>query len=328
MSVSVHPTVNRTAAAGSALFHLLLLLWLGQVKPGEARREEPRPERKRVITHLIDPPTELTQRAKNRGPLSKELVAEAILPRPQVRQPAPAPLEKKGAAAPRSQAPIPPAPQVAKIQATPEPPKIEIAAKEMAKLPQASPPPPLVEKPKLAFETPQAQAAPVPKAAINPALVAQNPIQDAVRSISRNGASGSQAVGDAAAELEATGPGLNLPPSAGRPRSSLELKSDPMGVDFKPYLVRVLATVRRNWFAIYPETARMGQRGRVLVEFAVAPDGTITKVVFAQQSGSRSLDEAAVAALSASNRLPPLPTDFKGNRVVLQFTFSYNMAVR
>ena len=324
-------SVNRTAAAGSALFHLLLLFWLGEVKPGEARRQELPPERKRVITHLIDPPTELTQRAKNHGPLSKELVAEAILPRPQVRQPAPAPLEKKGTAAPRAQAslpPTPPAPQVAKIQAAPEPPKIEIVAKEMAKLPQASSPPPPVEKPKLAFETPQAQAAPVPKAAVNPALVAQNPIQDAVRNISRNGASGSQAVGDAAAELEATGPGLNLPPSAGRPRSSLELKSDPMGVDFKPYLVRVLATVRRNWFAIYPETARMGQRGRVLVEFAVAPDGTITKVVFAQQSGSRSLDEAAVAALSASNRLPPLPTDFKGNRVVLQFTFSYNMAVR
>jgi len=318
------PQLNRAAIAGSALFHLLLVLWLAQVKPSAPQPDQPEP--KRVVTHLIDPPTELTQRARNRGPLSKELIAEAIQPRPQIRKPAPAPVARQAAPGPRPQAPTPP-PQFAKTQAAPEPPKIEIAARERAPLPQAAPPPP-AEKPKLAFETPQAQAAPVPKEAINPALVAQNSIQDAVRNIARTGASGSQSVGDAAAELEATGPGLNLPPSAGRPRSSLELKSDPMGVDFKPYLVRVLTTVRRNWFAVYPEAARMGQRGRVLVEFAVAPDGTITKVVFSQQSGSRPLDEAAVAALSASNRLPPLPADFKGNRVVLQFTFSYNMAVR
>lgn len=309
---------NRAAVLGSALFHVLLLIWLGTVKQGPPPPPDEYKEPKRVVTHLIDPPTELTQRAPNKAPLSKELVAEAILPRPQIRKPAPPPLPTPA-----------PVKQPAKPQPPPEPPKIQIAEAEKMQLPQAAPPPPPpVEKPKLVFENVQTQAAPVAKANANPALAPQNAIQEAVRNIARTGPSGSQAVGDASAELENTGPGLNLPPSAGRPRSSLELKSDPMGVDFKPYLVRVLATVRRNWFAIYPEAARLGQRGRVLVEFAVAPDGTITKVVFSQQSGSRPLDEAAVAALSASNRLPPLPADFKGNRVVLQFTFSYNMAAK
>jgi len=315
---------NRAALLGSLLVHLVLLLLLGSVRSGPSAPPPPRPEPKHVVTHLIDPPTELTQKAPNRGKLSKELIAEAILPRPQVRQPSPAPVTRRMAAPPPT-----PQTEAAKPQAAMEPPKIELAAKEAPKLPQAAPvAPPPVEKPKLAFESPTQQAAPVGRAAANPALVAQNPIQDAVRSIARTGATGAQQVGDAAADLESIGPGLNLPPSAGRPRSSLELKSDPMGVDFKPYLIRVLATVRRNWFAIYPETARMGQRGRVLVEFAVANDGTITKVVFASQSGSRPLDEAAVAALSASNRLPPLPSEFKGSRIVLQFTFSYNMPTR
>ena len=314
---------NRIAVAGSLAAHLALLLFLGNVDGTRHAPPPDEPERKRVVTRLIDPPTQLTQRAPNKAPLSKELVAEAILPRPQIQHEAPAPKARQAA---------PPAPQVPQrvpqpTPATPEPPKIELAAKETAKLPQAAPPPP-VEKPKLAFELPPTQAAPVAKSAINPSLITQNPIQDAVRNISRSGPSGSQSVGDAAAELDASGPGLNLPPSAGRPRSSLELKSDPQGVDFKPYLIRVLATVRRNWFAIYPEAARMGQRGRVLVEFAVAADGTITKVIYTAQSGSRPLDEAAVAALSASNRLPPLPTAFKGSRVVLQFTFSYNLTTR
>ncbi len=307
---------NRAAIAGSALFHLCILFWLGTIKQSPMPPPDQATERKRTITHLVDPPTALTQRARNKAPLSKELFAEAILPRPQVRKPAPPPSPT-------------PAREAAKPQAIPEPPRIQIATAEKAPIPQATPPPPpQVEKPKLTFENVQQPPAPVAKTNANPALASQNPIQEAIRNVARTGASGSQAVGDASAEADNTGPGLNLPPSAGRPRSSLELKSDPMGVDFKPYLVRVLATVRRNWFAIYPEAARLGQRGRVLVEFAVAPDGTITKVVFSQQSGSRPLDEAAVAALSASNRLPPLPADFKGSRVVLQFTFSYNMAVR
>ena len=314
---------NRIAVGGSLAAHLALLLLLGRVDGTHHTPPEP-PERNRVITHLVDPPTQLTQRAPNKAPLSKELIAEAILPRPPIPREAPAPKARQAAIpAPAPRAPNVPQPPAA----APEPPKIELAAKETAKLPQAAPPPP-VEKPKLAFEVPPAQAAPVAKSAINASLALQNPIQDAVRNIARGAPSGAQAVGDAAADLDASGPGLNLPPSAGRPRSSLELKSDPQGVDFKPYLIRVLATVRRNWFAIYPEAARMGQRGRVLVEFAVATDGTITKVIYTAQSGSRPLDEAAVAALSASNRLPPLPAEFKGSRVVLQFTFSYNIATR
>jgi TonB family protein len=91
-----------------------------------------------------------------------------------------------------------------------------------------------------------------------------------------------------------------------------------MGVDFKPYLLQVLQAVRTNWFAVYP-------RGRVVLEFSVTKTGGVLKVVFAGQSGSRPLDQAAVAAISASNPLPPLPKDFKGDSIVLQMSFMYNM---
>ena len=40
------------------------------------------------------------------------------------------------------------------------------------------------------------------------------------------------------------GSGLNLPPSPGRQASSLELLSDANGVDFRPYLLQVLAAAR------------------------------------------------------------------------------------
>ncbi len=107
--------------------------------------------------------------------------------------------------------------------------------------------------------------------------------------------------------------------------SSPMLKSDPMGVDFSPYLQQVLTVVKLNWAAVFPTSARLGLRGIVSVEFAVGKDGKITKVVFVSQSGATALDNASIAAISASNPLPQLPRDFKGDRIVLDMSFMYNI---
>jgi TonB family protein len=113
---------------------------------------------------------------------------------------------------------------------------------------------------------------------------------------------------------------------AGAQHSAIELKSDPQGADFKPYLTRILAIVRANWKHVIPESARLGTvRGRTVVEFIINRDGSIPKVVTAESSGVDPLDQAAIAGLSMSNPLPPLPEDFKGFQVRLAFTFAYNM---
>jgi TonB family protein len=124
------------------------------------------------------------------------------------------------------------------------------------------------------------------------------------------------------------GRGLSQRGSPGRTSSALELMSDPMGVDFKPYLIRILAAVKRNWLVIIPETARLGRTGRVQIQFAINRDGSVPKLVIAMPSGTEALDRAAVAGISASTPFPPLPTDFQGSQVRLQFTFTYNMQNR
>ncbi len=58
---------------------------------------------------------------------------------------------------------------------------------------------------------------------------------------------------------------------------------------------------------------------------AIVKDGTVAKVSFSTESGAKALDQAAVAAISASNPLLPLPKEFKGNQIVLRMTFKYNM---
>jgi TonB family protein len=114
-------------------------------------------------------------------------------------------------------------------------------------------------------------------------------------------------------------------PVPGKLGSSLELQSDPMGVDFKPYLIRVLSAVKRNWMAVVPESARLGRRGKVVIQFAISKDGAVPKLVIATPSGAEALDRAAVAGISASNPFPPLPAEFRGTVIRLQLNFMYNL---
>jgi TonB family protein len=77
---------------------------------------------------------------------------------------------------------------------------------------------------------------------------------------------------------------------------------------------------------VIPESARLGTvRGRTVLEFIIDRDGKIPKLVTAQSSGLEPLDRAAIAGLSMSDPLPPLPADFKGMQVRLAFSFAYNM---
>ena len=86
-----------------------------------------------------------------------------------------------------------------------------------------------------------------------------------------------------------------------------------------------LAAVRRNWWAVMPEAARLGRRGKVSIQFSIARNGSVPKLVIVTNSGTDALDRAAVAGISASNPFPPLPTEFKGDQIRLQFNFAYNM---
>ena len=316
---------QRAAGVGSVSFHVVLVLVLLFVKVSP---QAPRPPERFLVTHVtpLYTPPELTQKAPNKAPLAKELTVESIAPRPVFKAPAPAPSAAPSVAKvePLRARPLPPA-APKEIEA----PKIEapVLAMQTAQMPKTGQlPPQPQDAPKLALQDVNPVAHPGTGRGAGLIMVPNPSIQEAVRAMSHTGgAAGAQTIGDPGADESGSGPGLNLPPSAGRPRSSLELKSDPMGVDFRPYMLQVIAAVRRNWFAVYPEAARLGQRGQVVLQFAVVKQGLVTKVVFNGQSGAKALDQSAVAAISASNPLPPLPAEFKGDRIVLQMTFLYNM---
>lgn len=308
----------RVAAMGTATFHILLvtvLLFL----PTHQMEHQPEPQPLRRVTPLVDPP--LTQTARNKAPLSNEISVPSVnVPAPGVKPVAP---KKKFEPPPPAQVtqrqnPTPAIPQ--------EPPKVvQPQTQQTAQVipPIAvQPPPKTADQPKLVLEN----VPPPPSGQGNGRLkVPAGGVQEAINEIAKSGQTSSRSVGDNTDDV-APDFSFGRTPVPTHPKSSLELLSDPKGVDFRPYLLQVLQTIRLNWRAVYPESARLGTRGRVVLQFAVAPDGTITKVVFTAESGSQALDRASVAAISMSNRLPPLPAGYTGDRVVLQLNFLYNAA--
>ena len=284
------------------------------------------PRKQEIVTPLVAPLTEFTQKEAPKGKINREIDEASLRPHPRIQAPAGPP------PAPRP-AVIPPAPAPkAAAQALPEPPKIEAALKDAPKLdlppaPSTVPPPQIqtVEKPKLVLENVGGPAPPVPPGqGVVP--VPTGSVSDAIRQNVRGGSGGGgTVVGDPGALYGGLGEGINQPATPGLPGAALQLKSDPMGVDFRPYLTQILVSIKRNWMAVYPESARMGRRGKVGLIFIISKVGSVSKVTWAYQSGTDALDRAAVAAISASNPFPPLPPEFKGTQVVLQLNFAYNM---
>ncbi len=101
--------------------------------------------------------------------------------------------------------------------------------------------------------------------------------------------------------------------------------SDTRGVNFGPYLARVVYIVRHNWYAVIPESARLGEKGRVALVFEIVKDGSVPQLRLVSSSGSDALDRAALASIKASNPFPPLPQEFTGKHLVLEFIYLYNL---
>lgn len=109
----------------------------------------------------------------------------------------------------------------------------------------------------------------------------------------------------------------------GRALGNLEILSDTQGVDFGPYLQRILQDVRENWYRAIPESAEM-KKGKLMIEFAITKDGKVADMRLVATSNDVALDRAAWAGISASNPFPPLPSDFTGPYLALRFRFFYN----
>lgn len=99
------------------------------------------------------------------------------------------------------------------------------------------------------------------------------------------------------------------------------------GVDFSNYINRVLAVVKQNWYSVMPESARLGDQGKVVLQFRIQRNGVVPEQepVMMGSSGKEPLDRAAMSSIRASTPFEPLPSAFSGPYIELRFIFLYNM---
>lgn len=143
-------------------------------------------------------------------------------------------------------------------------------------------------------------------------MSAGSAIQDAAHAAAANRGAGGQE-GDF---------GLGTP-AHGRQVGGLEILSDTQGVDFGPYLQRILEDVRENWYHLIPESAGM-KKGKLAIEFAITKDGHVAEMrLIPPGSGDVALDRPAWGSITSSNPFPPLPTQFNGQYLALRFRFYY-----
>jgi TonB family protein len=118
--------------------------------------------------------------------------------------------------------------------------------------------------------------------------------------------------------------GIGVQPHAGV-KSGVEVLSDTQGVDFGPYLARVVESVRRNWYAIMPEEVNppISKTGRVVIDFSIIRNGSTGPVIVRLPSGDIALDRAAQGGITGANPFPPLPGAFHGDHIDLRFSFFY-----
>jgi outer membrane biosynthesis protein TonB len=106
-----------------------------------------------------------------------------------------------------------------------------------------------------------------------------------------------------------------------------QILTDTQGVDFNSYIQRLLATVKRNWDTVMPESALMGDRGIVMLTFKIKRDGNVPlpDPNLERTSGKQPLDSAALSSIRMSSPFEPLPPQFKGDFIELRFIYFYNV---
>ena len=62
---------------------------------------------------------------------------------------------------------------------------------------------------------------------------------------------------------------------------------------------------------------------RVYVTFVILRDGQIVNTQMIASSGITSLDRSVLRAISDSNPMPPLPDDYRGGNVAVEFWFDF-----
>ena len=287
-----------------------------------------------------DPTKRVSEPSPAPSPAQSPSPAPAPAPKQPVQKPAPAPkavqkpVQKPVQQAPQVQKPIPkPAPQPAKPTAPVQRPVYK---------PTTEPPRPAMPKLATAPKSPFSVAVPKTEAPVGPrpsagtgtstGTLAQgggssrgtgtgmpSPQLSPSRGTGSSGSGTTSGTGGTGSRGTGYGTGSMGNPGPGNP-------SGPPGIDaikspdWGPYMRELERRIKRNWNPPKGDASK-----RVVVLFKIGRDGRLLSIRVSKSSGSISNDDAAKAAIELTAPFKPLPPEFKGSNIDIEFTFDYNV---
>jgi periplasmic protein TonB len=95
------------------------------------------------------------------------------------------------------------------------------------------------------------------------------------------------------------------------------------GARFPWYVDAVRNRVSSNWLQTTVDPS-VQWAPRAVVTFDILRDGTVANVQILRSSGNASVDNSAVRAILSSNPLNPLPNEYAGSKVSVEFWFDFH----
>jgi TonB family protein len=201
----------------------------------------------------------------------------------------------------RVPAPAPPTPQ----------PPAQQPAPQQAK--QTPPPQPLPQHPQQQAIVDAPKPAPTRPNFGNPNQSAGDTIRSAAQAAAQNRGDG----GDFGAGVPVAHQGLN---------TGVDILSDTMGVNFDPYLKRIIYEIYHTWLPLIPEEARppLNKQGETLIRFTILPDGRIGGMTLDGSTHDQAIDRAAWGSITGVGQFPALPKEFHGPNLELRIHYLVN----
>ena len=105
-----------------------------------------------------------------------------------------------------------------------------------------------------------------------------------------------------------------------------EVLSDTQGVDFDPYLRRILSDIKRNWDPLIPAEAEspLFKQGETWIRFSIGPDGTILAMHLDGSTHDEAINRSCWGSITSEGQFPPLPTQFHGPNLELRIHYLVN----
>jgi len=128
---------------------------------------------------------------------------------------------------------------------------------------------------------------------------------------------GSGGSGQLARGTSAGGTGNVGNPGGGGGAPGIDALREP---DFGPYMRELQRRIKLNW-----DPPKGNESKTVVLLFKIAKDGRLLSCKVNRSSGLPSADQAALKAVELTAPFRPLPADFKGQSIDIQFTFDYKV---